>query len=342
MDAWSPRCPPPSGLVRPVGLDPRGSSGPTRAAARGARWRRTSPGLYVPAHVGRSVEQRILEVAAALPAGAVVTGWAALRLFGGGFFDGQAPDGSTPLDVPVLVPHTTRIAGRPGVRVLRDTRTPRPVDRHEVPCAPPERAVYDEMRLAADDREAVVVMDMAAAAGITSIRRVTRSARDEVRRPGAGRVRRGLLLASESSRSPTETRMRLVWELDAGFPAPLVNRAVLDGAGRLVGVADLLDVEAGVAGEYDGAVHRARARHRKDVARQERFRSVGLETFTVVAGDDVATQVGRMRAARDRALWLQPEQRRWSVVPRDERELTLDEWLDQRDASAGHDRGRPG
>lgn len=89
-------------------------------------------------------------------------------------------------------------------------------------------------------------------------------------------------------------------------------------------------------------MHRPRARHRKDVARQERFRSVGLETFTVVAGDDVATQVGRMRAARDRALWLPPERRRWSVVPRDERELTLDEWLDQRDASSGNDREGPG
>src|SRR3954447_802486 len=68
-------------------------------------------------------------------------------------------------------------------------------------------------------------------------------------------MRAALDLASEDSRSPNETRMRLVWVLDAGLPVPAVNQPVYDLDGRLLGVADLLDVAAGVVGEYDGEDH---------------------------------------------------------------------------------------
>ncbi len=334
MELWHPRCEAPEGIVLPVLIDPAGDTGPTRGQARGRAWRGIGQGFYVRADAPDVVEQRIVECAAVAPVGAMVTGWAALRLLGGGFFDGLAPDGVTPLEVPLLVGHATRLATRPGVRVLRDSRPPTPRVVLGVACTSPERAVYDAMRLAADVREATVVMDMAAAAEITSIRRVAAFAERQVRRPGAGQVRRALALASEHSRSPQETRLRLVWVLDAGLPPPLVNCQVRDLAGGLVGVADLLDVEAGVAGEYDGAAHRSRARHRKDNDRIERFRGVSLETFTVVAGDAVATQVARMHAARGRAGWLPAGERRWAVPPLDPRELTLDQRLDERDLLA--------
>jgi len=99
-----------------------------------------------------SVEQRIVEAAGHLPPGGMVTGWAALRLLRGGFFDGVARDGSTEFPVTLLLPHSVRLAARPGV-VLR-------------------RAVIDAMVEADDDRKAVVVTDMAAAAEITSPHRV--------------------------------------------------------------------------------------------------------------------------------------------------------------------------
>jgi hypothetical protein len=44
----------------------------------------------------------------------------------------------------------------------------------------------------------------------------------------------------------------------------LVNRPVFDQHGHHVATPDLLDVEAGVVGEYDGAMHRGRARHARD------------------------------------------------------------------------------
>lgn len=332
MDDWRPRCDPPRGLTHPIRLDPTSREGPTRGQARGRAWRALGLGFYVPITAPRTVEQRILEVVAIAPPDAMVTGWAALRLHGGGFFDGLDTDGSTVQAVPLLVGHHSRLTSRPGVQLVRDSRLPESTLVHGVRCAGPERATYDAMRLAVDDREAVVAMDMAAAAAITSIRRVGAFAAQQVRRPGAGRVRRALALASEESRSPQETRLHLVWRVDAGLPPPLLNRAVLDRDGRFVGTADLLDVEAGVAGEYDGALHRGRARHRKDVDRWERFRAVGLETFTIVAGDSRETQVARMHAARRRARWLPEAERAWVVQPVDPRELSLDQRLDERDA----------
>ena len=111
--------------------------------------------------------------------------------------------------------------------------------------------------------------------------------------------------------------MHLCWRLDAQLPEPFANPPVFDLAGRFVGIPDLLDPVAGVVGEYAGAVHRSPERHRRDVAREERFRVVGLEPFTIVAGDlaDRPLVVSRMLAARGRARFLPPEERLWTLTP---------------------------
>lgn len=124
--------------------------------------------------------------------------------------------------------------------------------------------------------------------------------------------------------------MRLVWLLDAELPTPRINVDVRDRFGGFVCRPDLLDVESGTMGEYDGEGHRTRAQHRADEARLDRARAVGLERFTVVAGDSVETQVARMRAARERALWLPAPQRAWVVAP--SQGPALDEVLRARDA----------
>jgi hypothetical protein len=109
--------------------------------------------------------------------------------------------------------------------------------------------------------------------------------------------------------------MRLVWVIDAGWPRPVCNRVVYSTNGEVLGRPDLLDPESGVAGEYDGALHRDRTRHRSDVARAERFRRSGLEPFVVVAGDTVGQQVERMEAARSRALARAAGERGWTLEP---------------------------
>jgi hypothetical protein len=92
-----------------------------------------------------------------------------------------------------------------------------------------------------------------------------------------------------------------------------MNREVRDLSGRLLAVVDLLDVEAGVCGEFNGAAHRSAARQSRDEKRHALLRGVGLETFTVVGSDSERVQVERMTAARARAAWVPAGKRRWQV-----------------------------
>ena len=96
---------------------PWGTDGPTRGSARGPRYRRTSHGLYVPADVERTVEQRIVEAAALLHGWGGVTGWAALRWLGGCWFDGWQHDGRTPAPVPLAVGQNHPMAEQDGILV---------------------------------------------------------------------------------------------------------------------------------------------------------------------------------------------------------------------------------
>ena len=313
-ERWQARRPP-GRVVHPVPVDPTGAVGPTRAQSRSKGWRRVGRNAYVPSDVEQTSAQRAVEVAASLPPGGALTGWAALRLAGGGWFDGVSPDGVTQLPVPIVLPHSVRRTV-PGAIALRSTAPIEVVRRAGVSCTDPETAVLDQMFLTWNNREKVVVMDMAAAAGLTSIGRVRARLAGDVRRRGTVALGQALDLACEASASPRETHLGLTWQLDAGFPTPLRNPDVLTLDGRFVGRPDLLDVEAGVAGEYDGAVHNLNARRRKDLARLDRFAAVGIEVFTIVAGDDLDTQVRRMRAARERARWAPEAQRAWRVVGR--------------------------
>ena len=89
--------------------------------------------------------------------------------------------------------------------------------------------------------------------------------------------------------------MRLIWTCTAGLPRPLTNRPVFDLHGRHIGTPDLLDVEAGVYGEYDVASSTSTASVGcKDLVREDAFRSLGLEPVVMVAGqsrDEVAARI---------------------------------------------------
>lgn len=327
---WDPVCKPPRDLFRPVPLDPTGRKGPTRGRARSRAWRQSTRGFYVPSWVDPHVpEQRILEQAVRLPDGGAVTGWAACRMHGASFFDGLGPDGATELPVP-LCTGGSALRTAPGGVVSRTRLPPGEVRAvRGVPCTVRARAVFDAMRTAVDLRQAVVDFDMAAAAELVSLSQLSRYVEEHPAWDGVDQVRRALALGSEDSRSPYETRMRLIWELDAGLPRPLCNRPVWTLSGRLLGTPDLFDEEAGVVGEYDGAEHRHGARHSRDVAREDQFRRHGLEYFKITGRDMRSPElvVDRMLSTRARALWLPPGRRTWTLAPppESEPELTLDE-----------------
>lgn len=239
-----------------------------------------------------------------LPQGGAVTGWAALRLAGAGFFDGVAPDGRSIREVPLVLPPGRGMRGGRGFGVHRERLPPEDlVELHGISCTTPARATFDEARWTGDIRDAVVVIDMALAAGVVSTAGLRAFVEARSGWPGSAVVRGALDLSDGGSRSPQETRLRLIWMLDARYPRPRCNPAVGDTAGNWIGRPDLLCEEFGVVGEYDGAFHRSRDRHRADVRREDLFRRAGLEMFTVVGGDlsNVGLVVDRMNAAVARA-----------------------------------------
>jgi hypothetical protein len=291
----------------------------------------------VPAGTDGTVpEQRIVEKCVLLPPGGAVTGWAALRLRGGAFFDGRQPDGRSLRPVPLVIGPRLHRAQIPDVAYVRDRLDEADVTScRGIPCAVPERAVFDEMRRAADVRAAVVAMDMAAAAQLTSIARVGAYVDAHPGWDGVPLARAALRLAVETSRSPRETEMRLIWVLDARLPTPLVNREIFDlRSGVLLGIGDLLDPVAGVVGEFDGGEHSGAGRRSRDAQRDGLFRDHGLEVFRVTSVDlrDPRAVVERAFGAYRRAACTQPR-RSWTIEPPPgwEPALSLDEILTARD-----------
>lgn len=250
----------------------------------------------MPADTPRTPEQRAYEVGVRLrPGAALLTGWAALRLAGASYFEGLDEDRRTPLPVPVLMVHEARLRS-PEVVVER-TRLPLPraVSQAGVACVPSELALLHEVRRAVSARRAGVMVDMALAAGVVDLDRLREAARGRRRLPAVASY--ALERACAECRSPKESEMLQVWESVAHFPRPLMNREVRDLSGRVLAVVDLLDVEAGVCGEFNGAAHRSAARQSRDEKRHASLRGVGMETFAVVGSDSERVQVERMTAA---------------------------------------------
>jgi hypothetical protein len=316
-EKWQPVCVRPSGLVLPVRLDPTGESGPTRSAARGKRWRRVAQGWYVPAAVdGTVVEQRILEQSVRLPGTGAITAWAALRWRGAAYFDGTDQGGRRTLPIPLVIGGTGNLRPDPAVALSWEQFAP--WEREFVAglgCASVERALFDETRRVGSLRPAVVAIDMAAAAKVITVAEFAAYVEIRPAWTGIGIPRGAVDLASDDSRSPQETLLRLVWVIDARLPPPLCNKPLFDLDGRFLGYPDLFDPVAGLVGEYDGADHLADDRRSADRTREELFRDHGLEYVPVVRGEMKQRDmvVRRIRSAYRRAPFLPPDRRRWTL-----------------------------
>lgn len=316
---WSPRCELPADLVRPARIDPTGRTGPTRGQTQRGRFRQVAHGWYVPTDVDSSrVEQRILEQGMRVRGKGAVTAWASLRWRGAAYFDGTSDAVGGVLPVPLLL--RSGVHPSDDVRARPSRRQLPPYDREFLRglwCTTTERAIFDEVRRRGTLRPAVAAICMTLAAGITTHDQLVAYAGRRVAWEGVPLFRDALDLSNECFRSGPEVYLYLRWILDAGLPPPLVNPPVFDLSGRLLGYPDLLDPVAGEIGEYDGAAHRARARHRRDVAREQRYRDVGLEYFTVVGGDlaDERLVVDRILSTRSRAQFLPPSERLWTLTP---------------------------
>jgi hypothetical protein len=120
----------------------------------------------------------------------------------------------------------------------------------------PLRTCFDLMR-GRSLVEAVVVADAFAHAGVLDLPWLAAYVGMHRRWPGVRRSAQAVELASARSRSPGESRLRMIVVL-AGFPVPLVNPPFFTGSPpRLAGYPDLvIIVTFPVLGlEYDGAYH---------------------------------------------------------------------------------------
>lgn len=311
-----PRCSLPTNLCWPVAVG-RGSSDPTWEVANGPGYDRVARGYYAPSGRPRCVEQRIIDAAVRLhgdPARGVVTGWAGLRWVGARFLDGAPAHGAGELPVELHV--NGSLMQLPGTLVSKRFVAPseaRVVDGLPVGTVP--RCLFDEIARCDDLWTAVQAIDMAAAAELISAWVFATYVGVCNSRTGAPLARHAVSLAVDESRSPRETWMRLIWILIAGLDPPLVNQPVYDLEGRLIGIPDLFDPVAGLAGEYQGAHHKGIGQHRADVDRAERFRQHGIEIVEIVQGDTRDAAASRIVQARARAKFLAPAKRTWTLDP---------------------------
>lgn len=317
---WSLEAP----LVRVASPISRGVIGPSRTPPVN-RWRRASYGRYVPADAQRSLEQRIVDQASRLSPGQAVTGWAALRWWGAGLFDGLAADGSTVRPVPLAVGTTGAARQNLGGHVFRD-RLPAHdlVSLDGLRLTTVSRATFDQMRLTGDLGHAVEVLDMVIGAGLLGLADFEEWLAHRKGWHGIRLAREALPLARFGVRSPQETRLRLVAQR-AGAGELLVNHTVTAKEPRWKrssqrsgpGESDLLDPEAGVIMEFDGADHRSREQHRRDLAKDDAAWKLQLPVARFTSADlhHERTAVERIRATYARALNLPEDERPWIAHP---------------------------
>ncbi len=189
----------------------------------------------------------------------------------------------------------------------------------------PLRTCFDLMR---ERRlvEAVVVADAFLHSAAVHLEHLAAYCADRRRWPHVRDTRVAVGLADAASRSPGESRLRMVPVL-GGLEAPFVNVPVVDAYGQHLATPDLQ-----VRGrrwawlEYDGAYHEDAAQHAADVRRENRLsvHSAGVPVLRydrqhlVREGpEQVLTQVARATRAREvrqldlRDFWRPPAARAW-------------------------------
>ena len=299
-----------------VGVSPR--------SLAGARWRQVMHGWHVPAEVGETVAQRVVQVASIVPDGCV-SGWAAAYVLGADTLDGRDPFTGARQPVRLVVDPEASQRHVPGTRCVRAAlEEAEVVTVHGFRITSVLRTAEDLAREAENLTEAVVALDVLIRAGLVRQRVLEAELGACAGGRGARQARAAALLCRTGVRSPWETRLRL-FVLELGLPEPLVNVPVFDLDGTFLGAPDLLDVEAGLATEFDGAGHRERKQHRDDNVREEGFERRGL---VVARADSLDLTVHRadlgrrLRAAHADALrnrrparWTLAEPSWWRGMP---------------------------
>lgn len=317
-----------SAAVNPTKAEVLRATGITPRVLRGSKWQRTSYGYYLkPDQRPATPTQRITEAASLLPTGGVIGGWAAAYALGADFLDGLNDFTMQPQPIPVYLPPGQHRRSTPGIDYRQNRIQPAEVvDRAGVPVLAALPTALDLACRAPTLTEAVVALDAMLTAGLVDLDGLTAGlARLEGRR-GVRQAREALELSRLGVKSTWESRLRMFYVLDLHLPMPLVNPAVCNEYGDFLGEPDLLDVEAGLAVEYDGVTwqadrangHRDVDQHREDNVREEHLERSGLLVCRAGKKDltKYRSQLGRrLLAARRDGLSRDRRRDRWYLAP---------------------------
>lgn len=127
------------------------------------------------------------------------------------------------------------------------------------------------------------------------------------RQRGLPVLRLGISLADGRSESPWETRLRLIHRA-AGFQVE-PQYVVSDDTGAIIARADLRLSGTRRLPEYDGAPHRSREQHERDLEREKLLARLGFERYGYIARELVHTPE-RIIADAEEALGLDRDRAR--------------------------------
>lgn len=244
---------------------------------RGPRWRSPFHGVHTPV-VGDPGDprQRILDVVELVPSGGAIGGWSAGHLLGVAELDGRGRSGREAQDVVIVVPPGCHPARRDGVRFVRCPLTDDDlVEVDGVVVTGPLRTGFDLARGSTVEEGLVATDALCRRLGLAPALVLDYALRHP-RSRGVPVSRAVLALTDPRSRSSGESRLRYIWVVDAGLRRPQCNPYVVDAAGVVVAMPDLLDDDSGLVGEYDGSTHRDLGEHTHDNVREEGMEGMGL------------------------------------------------------------------
>jgi very-short-patch-repair endonuclease len=263
--------------LRPFSLQEARAAGISRTSLSGRSWRRLGAQLYCWTGLADDPWKLLSGWMRILPEDADFAGATAAWLHG--------IDLDFVQPVEVVAGSRSGLRSRPGLTVRRsDVARSDAVKVRGLPATSVTRTLVD-ICARRSPVEALVAMDVALR------RRLIDKA--TLCRLGTRRMR-CLAELAEPAESPMETRLR--WLLrQAGLPRPEVQRDLHDGAGRVVGRADIYYAVARLVVEYDGGNHRDRMVD--DDRRQNLISNAGFHVLRYTAADVygrpdvVATQV---------------------------------------------------
>ncbi|WP_242653127.1 hypothetical protein [Intrasporangium flavum] len=199
--------------------------------------------------------------------------------------------------VHVTGPLDTRRMRRPGVVAHRVRHARGTTSAHGLPVVAPADTWVDFGELVGRGKPAglddLIVLGDAVAFDLNAIHPLHRALASRVRPRGKVILLEALSEIRLGAASPRETVTRLML-VRCGLPEPELGQAVIDVAGRFLGVADLYWEEHGVVGEYQGeAFHGSDEQRVADGERRKGFEHQGEFVVEEIWNEDLSSPEAR-------------------------------------------------